>query len=102
MGFGIAVVFSPWVIGPNDRHVVLNALIVGLLIYSVSSLELAVLQRWQEWVNLALGIWLLVSPWVFAYDGLDSLAVTHYVLGALVAALAAFELWQDNKIETAR
>ena len=42
-----------------------------------------------------LGIWLIVSPFIFDYAGADPLRSWHFVLGGLVAALAALELWQD-------
>ena len=44
---------------------------------------------------IVLGLWLIVSPFVFDYAGADALRVWHFVLGGLVVALAVLELWQD-------
>ena len=35
-----------------------------------------------------LGIWLIVSPFIFDYAGAGTLPSWHFVLGGLVAALA--------------
>jgi len=59
-------------------------------------LELAGLQRWEEVGEIACGLWLIVSPFVFGYAG--TLRYSHFALGALVALLAVAELWQDWKL----
>lgn len=94
---GVFVAASPWVLDPGEGiHVALNAVIIGLLICAVSALEIGALQKWEDWLNLALGVWLVVSPPVLGYSHATSLATTHYVLGVLIAALAALEYWQDS------
>jgi hypothetical protein len=41
-------------------------------------------------VNILLGIWLLISPWVFGYEAAGSAAIWNSVIvGALIAILAA-------------
>ncbi len=42
-------------------------------------------------INMLLGIWLIVSPWVFDYSG-RAAVVNSVNVGALVALLAAFRL----------
>jgi hypothetical protein len=99
---GVLVLASPWVWGPMDeRNVVLNAVVVGLLICGASALEIGALQKWEEWLNLALGVWLVMSPPVFGYSHVTSLAVAHYALGSVIAILAALEYWQDSHRTTA-
>jgi hypothetical protein len=41
---------------------------------------------WQEWVNLALGVWIFIAPWVlgFATGGYVAAAWDHWIIGALV------------------
>jgi hypothetical protein len=57
--------------------------------------------RWQDWINLALGAWLLVSPLLLAAHG-DSgpAAINSYLSGAAVLVLAVIALvspaaWQE-------
>jgi hypothetical protein len=42
-------------------------------------------------VNLVLGVWLIVSPWVFDHSG-KSAALSSVTVGALIALLAAIRL----------
>ena len=46
----------------------------------------------EEWLKLIVGLWTLVSPWVFGFQGTTAMTV-HVVIGAAVAILAAIELW---------
>lgn len=96
MALGVMVVLSPWFTTmPDHGAVVINALIVGILIFGLSQLEYFSLQRWEEAGSFVLGMWLIASPFMFDYKGAEALQTWHYVLGALVAALAVLELWQD-------
>ena len=51
-------------------------------------------RRWQDQVILLLGIWLFVSPWVLGYASGSNIAMNAYLCGALIAALAAFNLYK--------
>ena len=51
-------------------------------------------KRWQDGVILLLGVWLFVSPWVFGYPSGSPAAVNAYIAGAIIAALAAFDLYK--------
>jgi hypothetical protein len=47
--------------------------------------------RTASGINILLGIWLIVSPWVFDYGGRAPVLNSVYV-GALISILAAFRL----------
>jgi predicted MFS family arabinose efflux permease len=49
-------------------------------------------RRWQDWANMALGILLAVSPWLFGYSGLDGATMNAVIVGLLVFALSALAL----------
>lgn len=60
--------------------------------------------RWQDKLNLALGIWLLISPFVLVspYSPIQfDLVTTHSLIMGLVIALAAgatllqFKVWEE-------
>lgn len=97
MALGSLTVFSPWAVGADDLLVAMNALVVGVLIYAVSAFELRVAEVWEDWLNLLLGLWLLCAPWTMGYEHQAAVATAHHTLGALVAALASLELWQDMR-----
>jgi hypothetical protein len=99
MVLGVVIGLSPWLAGQQYSSVILwNAIIIGALVLVLAELELVGLQRWQEIADIACGVWLIASPFIFGYAGAGPLRVWHYVLGAIVVLLAAFELWQDWKL----
>jgi O-antigen/teichoic acid export membrane protein len=99
MALGVVIGFSPWYTGQQgDAVVSWNAVIVGALVLALAALELAGLQRWEEVCEIVCGLWLVASPFMFGYIGAGTLGYWHFVLGVLVALLAAWELWQDWKL----
>lgn len=62
--------------------------------------KLALPEHWEDWVNLALGVWLCASPWVL--QSADDMAITQnaFIVGFLlivveVVTLSAFYLWEE-------
>jgi hypothetical protein len=53
---------------------------------------LAAFAIWEEWLNLIVGLWTLVSPWLLGFQGTSEMRVC-VVIGIIVAILAAIELW---------
>lgn len=51
-------------------------------------------KRWQDGIILLFGIWLIVSPWVFAYPTTSAPAINAIVAGAIMAISAAFDLYK--------
>lgn len=51
-------------------------------------------RRWQDGVILLLGAWLFVSPWLMGYPSGTPAAVNAFIAGAIIAALAAFDLYK--------
>ena len=96
MALGAMILLSPWFASqPDHRAVIVNSLVVGILMFGVAQLEYLSLRRWQEASAFVLGVWLIISTFVFDYAGAETLRSWHFVLGALVTALATLELWQD-------
>jgi SPW repeat len=97
MALGLVIVISPWLAQtPGTQVATVNAMTIGALVIFIGALELQFVRRWEEWCEFALGVWLVISPWVLGYSGLATLTAMHVILGALVAALALLELWQDG------
>ncbi len=46
------------------------------------------MQRWQDWANLVLGVWLILSPWLLGFSGTPT-AMWNAVLVGVVAGLMA-------------
>ena len=93
---GVSIGLSPLFAGQEDNQLVmLNAIVIGVLVVSLAAFELVDLHRWEEVGEIACGLWLIASPYIFGYAGTGTLQYWHFGLGAVVVLLAAMELWQD-------
>lgn len=58
-------------------------------------------KRWQDWVNLLLGIWLFISPWVVGYVANDPGASRNaWILGVAIVifsgiAVSTPQIWEE-------
>lgn len=96
MLLGVLIGLSPWLAGHQDNEAIAwNAVLVGVLVLGLAQLEYVSLRRWEEFGEIALGLWLIASPFIFGYADGGSLALWHSILGALVALFGLLELWQD-------
>jgi hypothetical protein len=49
-------------------------------------------QPWQEWLNLILGAWIFIAPWVLGFFNLHVPSFNHWIVGAMIFAIAASSL----------
>jgi len=89
---GAILFLSPWVFSFPAGAQSQNAFICGIIIAILSIAALAAFATWEEWLNLIVGLWVIVSPWSLGFQGTTAMGV-HVVVGIIVAALAALELW---------
>lgn len=52
--------------------------------------------RWQDWINLALGLWLFASPWLLYYTSSGAAAWQAYYLGGAVFVFALWALFDEK------
>src|SRR5438045_3248463 len=89
-----AVLFcSPWIFRFGAGSASGNAYVAGLAIAILAIAALAAFAVWEEWLNLVVGLWTLVAPWVLGFQGAKTAVAIHAVVGIAVAVLAAIELW---------
>jgi hypothetical protein len=93
---GAILFFSPWIFGFDAGPTSKNAYIAGIVIAVLAIAALAAFAIWEEWLNLIVGLWTLVSPWVLGFQGTTAMTV-HIIIGAAVAILAAIELWMMSQ-----
>jgi hypothetical protein len=89
---GACLFFSSWMFGFGAGNASENANIAGIAIAVLAVAALAAFAIWEEWLNLVVGLWTLVSPWVLGFQGTTAMTV-HVIIGAAVAILAAVEIW---------
>lgn len=94
MILGLVVLVAPVVMGaPESVLVNISTGAIGVFIVMLGALELISLRRWEEWLEMLCGAWLVIAPYALGYGG--ATRTLHMVVGALVFLLAAIELWQD-------
>lgn len=97
---GIWLCASPWVLQfAGDMAPTQNAFVVGALLIAAETVELMVFRNWEEWVNVALGAWLVISPWAWGVTAFVP-AANFVVVGLLVLALACYEMWEVRRHST--
>jgi hypothetical protein len=64
----------------------------GAAIIAISLLSMLAYANWEEWMNLALGLWLIASPWVLGFAHVRAMHFSVGV-GAVVTFMALLELW---------
>lgn len=85
---------SPWVIGfAADMMPSWNAWIVGVIIGAMALAAISTFAEWEEWANLVLGLWLIVSPWILGFAANVNAMWTSIILGLLVAAVSIWAVW---------
>jgi SPW repeat len=90
---GIWLLLSPVVLVFDfETPAMRNAVVVGALIIAIEVVELTIFRGWEEWINVALGAWLLVSAWVLSIVT-PSARANFVLVGLLVVGLALYELW---------
>jgi hypothetical protein len=88
---GLWLVISPWVLSYATETIPTgNAFIVGVIIAVAAAAALIAFHTWEEWVNVALGAWLIVSPFVLDYASHATVLWNQIIVGVLVGLLA---LW---------
>ncbi|HEX8987505.1 MAG TPA: SPW repeat protein [Rhodocyclaceae bacterium] len=54
----------------------------------------AKMKHWQDPLNILLGLWLIASPWALGYANVPRAPADAVIIGAVIAVLAALELFQ--------
>jgi len=92
---GILIALAPWIVEEDgNSSVVANAAVAGILIMVLAEADLVKFRRWIEVCQLALGVWVAASPFIFDYGASGSLRLIHMIAGVAIAALSLLELRQ--------
>ena len=88
---GLWLAISPWALSYAVHAVpTWNALIVGVIIAVAAAGALVAFHKWEEWINVALAAWLIVSAFVPEFASTSTVLWNQLVVGGLVGILA---LW---------
>lgn len=107
LALGAWLFLSPWILGftvgvpvegveaaAGFTTAAWNAWIVGVLIVALALWAALRFAEWHDWATGVLGVWLVASPWILGFAALTAALWNHVVVGLLIVALAAWELWE--------
>jgi SPW repeat len=100
LALAVWLFLSPWLFGfagamttdLDAATAAWNAWAVAVAIAAYAVAAALWFARWEDWVNVALGAWLVVAPWVLDFGGLTAAAWNHVAVGVLIVAFAVQEL----------
>ncbi|HLG79966.1 MAG TPA: SPW repeat protein [Bradyrhizobium sp.] len=83
---------SPWLFRLTNSPGKLDLWATSAVIAVISLAAMVAYKNWEEWANLVLGLWLIVSPWLLGFAHTRAM---HFGIGVgvVVAFLAALDLW---------
>ena len=101
---GIWLFIVPWVIAPVAAGVTgWNAWLIGAAIFFVSLWALAMPSSpWPEWINIVLGAWLFIAPWVLGYAIGSTRSWDAWIVGVVVVVLATWAVAVKSGYNPAR
>jgi hypothetical protein len=99
LALAVWLFISPWIIAaPAAGTWAWNAWVIGVLVAISSIIALSQVAQWEEWVNLVLGVWLFLSPWILGFTGIASAAEDAFIVGALVVIISIWGIVAARQI----
>lgn len=93
---GLWLIAAPWVMGfTNTGLFEWNAYACGVIIAVSAAAAITEFHEWEEWMDAAIGVWLMVSPWVLGMTMMSAMMIMFFVVGLAVAVMA---LWTEYSI----
>jgi SPW repeat-containing protein len=98
---GVWLIISPWVYGYalNESNSTSSSVVVGLLVLIFAALRYNTphARTGLSWANIVLGVWTVLSPWIFSFMNSTAYVVNSIVVGCVIVALA---IWSGSATVT--
>ena len=92
---GLFLFASPWLFAFTDENARIDIWASSFLVAATSIIAIIMFSNWEEWLNLLLGFWLVVSPWTLGFTHTRAMHISIGT-GIVVTFMAALELWLVN------
>jgi hypothetical protein len=97
---GLWLFASPWILGfAADLTPAWNAYVLGVAIVVFAAIAVYMPKAWEEAVNIILGIWMIVSPWVLGFSTHMVATRNAVIVGILVTAFAIWAMVLDTDFQ---
>ena len=91
----VLLFISPWILAfSGDVMATRAAWISGVVVAIFAVAALVQFAEWEEWVSALLGLWMILAPWIVGFASVGVAVAAFVVLGIVVLAASASELWQ--------
>lgn len=92
LALGLWTIASPFLLVAQSGMLPMTAewnfLAVGAALALVGIVALYSHRLWEEWIDVGLGAWLVISPWVLGFTSETTLKWDAVITGLVVVALA--------------
>lgn len=96
---GLWLAVSPWAAGYEvNEAATCNAAFVGVALALFAHLEVGLNEAAVEWLNLAMGLWLVAAPFTLGFAAVSAAAANSIAVGCLATLLAASSLELDKSV----
>jgi hypothetical protein len=86
---GLWLFFSPWIYGAYGDSSAWNSWVIGALVFLCGIIRMKrPAETGLSWLNSILGIWIVVSPWVYGYTGYPGRFINSLFVGLIVFCAA--------------
>jgi hypothetical protein len=95
---GAWLLLSPWVLGFQGVVVAtVSTMAVGAVLVASSAGAMQVPQAWEEWLDVMLGVVLMLLPALLGFDAVWPALLNGIVTGGVVTALSLWVLLTDDE-----
>lgn len=97
---GIWLVIAPFILGfTSSASAMWNSIAVGAVVVVLAAIRAFNPDEREgiSWVNVVLGLWMVVSPYVLNYTNVSSAQTNALITGVIILALAAFSAYETNE-----
>lgn len=97
---GLWLVIAPFALNfTSSSNAMWNSIIVGVVVLVLAAIRAFDPDEREgiSWVNMVLGLWMVVSPYVLGYTNVNQAQTNALVTGVIILALAAFSAYETNE-----
>lgn len=96
MLLGLWLFVSPWALQYAVNEVAAwNAYVLGVAVVLFAAVAMYMPKVWEEMVNLLLGVWMIVAPFVLRFSSETTTTANAVIVGALIIAFAIWAMFND-------
>lgn len=99
---GVVLVATPFVFaitppeGMSLTLLIANFAIAGVAAIILGAAALFYFRKWEEWLDIVLGVWLVASPWVLGFTYSPMAMWIAIACGIVIAAMGIWRTVEEN------